>query len=658
MNKLKFGNNKYRSLNKSLTLRLCLVFFIILIIFSILACVFVVKTTWETAITGAEDNSIILTSYIEDLSETKNKPIRDVFDDHDKNTFKDICKNIGLDYFYIFEPSQDANKISYIILLANEEKYGSFNENSIDKNSILYTLSDNEKRLLDGEIKYATSVFENQYGKEIAFMIKISDQFNNDYILGLDSSFHDALTRISINCLFVLLFIVLIFVVILLITIFTIRKSVVEPSQKISDGIFDYATGKSNRDIQIHIKANNELKKIADSFNYMVKKDTEYIAEITSLTAHKNKNETELKIASNIQKSLLPANHYENKNFEIHASMNPCFQIGGDGYDYFELPNNKVLLSIIDVSGKGIAGCMCMALVTALIRTIAKTDIEITDMVSQINDSICQNNKQEFFVTAFIGIYDTKSNLLEYVNAGHNPSYVVDDDIKILNENTNVPLGVFENEDFKSSKTKIDNGQTLFMYTDGVTEAVNSDKKFFGDETLRKELIKAYGDGEKLHKHIISTLQEFSKSAEQSDDETMLSFTPHAKFSIETEAETSQFSKIKNIILSADIPKAIQMQLCTICEEVFTNICFYSYKNITDNKKVSFSMTVSDKIIIEFKDYGEEFNPTKNIIKANEYDIYNSVGGLGRLIVKEIADDFTYERKDNTNVLTLKKKVR
>lgn len=599
-----------------------------------------------------------MSSYVKDLSESKNKPIRDAFDDHDKNTFKNICKEIGLDYFYIFEPSQDKQKISYVILIANEDRYGSFDENSVDKNSILYTLSDNEKQLLNDEIQYTTSIFENRYGKEIAFMVKISDEFNNNYILGLDSSFQDALTNISMNCLFVLLFIVLIFVVILFITIFTIRKAVVAPSKKISQGIYDYATGKSNRNIQIHVKANNELKKIADSFNYMVKKDAEYITEITSLTAQKNKNETELNIAAGIQRSILAPEHFVNKNCEIYASMNPCFEIGGDGYDYFELPDNKILLSIIDVSGKGIAGCMCMALVSALIRTIAKNDIGLCDMASQINDTICQNSKLSFFVTAFIGIYDIKSHILEYVNAGHNPSYLVDDDIKILNENTNVPLGIFENEDFKSSKLKIDNGQTLFMYTDGVTEAVNSNKKFFGDDALRRELIKAYRDGKKLHEHIISVLREFTKSAEQSDDVTILSFTPHIQFDIELDASTSQFSEIKNVIFSADISKDIQMQLCTVCEEVFTNICFYSYNNKMDNKKVNFSLTVSDKIIIKFKDYGEEFDPTKNIIKADEYDIDNSVGGLGRLIIKEIADDFIYERKDNTNVLTLKKKVR
>lgn len=236
----------------------------------------------------------------------------------------------------------------------------------------------------------------------------------------------------------------------------------------------------------------------------------------------------DLETAHEIQQAILPAvfpPFPHRKDFDIYASMQAAREVGGDFYDFFMTDNNHIGFVIGDVSGKGVPAAIFMAVSRTLIRATGLKGISAEECIDYANHLLCNESTSCMFVTVFYGILDTTTGEVSYVNGGHNPPYLVraEGTIEALPLTGGTVLGFMEDEHFKSKKVQLHAGDTLFLYTDGITEAFNTEDVAFGEERL-EILLKANFDKsiKEISQACVTGVKEFCGNAPQSDDITLL----------------------------------------------------------------------------------------------------------------------------------------
>ena len=239
----------------------------------------------------------------------------------------------------------------------------------------------------------------------------------------------------------------------------------------------------------------------------------------------KKRLEDELNIALEIQTNLLPKENPNIPNYSIYGTSLPSRQVGGDYFDFIKLDDERLLITIADVSGKGMPAALLMANVQAALRVLAPLNLPIQDLIIRLNQVIYQNTTIDKFVTMFLGILNFKENTFEYVNAGHNPPYLINKEKEIYELNKGgLILGVMEDFTNYSKETVVlKSGEMIFFFTDGVTEAMNAKKQEFSDDTLKELIKKTYlNDAKEIVENVISEVRIFAGKADQSDDITAL----------------------------------------------------------------------------------------------------------------------------------------
>jgi len=238
----------------------------------------------------------------------------------------------------------------------------------------------------------------------------------------------------------------------------------------------------------------------------------------------KQKMEEELELAKDIQRNLLPGSFPEFNNIDIAAVNISSKQVGGDYYDVISVDNNKYVVAIADVSGKGVPAALLMANIQAFLKTICRQQIGISEATGLINDLLCENITDGKFITFFWTIVDDENKIIKYVNAGHNPPLLIrDGEIKKL-ELGGMILGVMKTDyAYKSEEINLQPGDTLIMFTDGITEAMDKARNEYSDERLEQLAVKLYKkSAQEILDAIRDDVESFTKGATQSDDITLL----------------------------------------------------------------------------------------------------------------------------------------
>lgn len=295
-------------------------------------------------------------------------------------------------------------------------------------------------------------------------------------------------------------------------------------AQNLTESNFDRALKLSDTLPESEILS-TEVKTLSENFDAMRAKLYEYIENLKLETQARNRAETELKIAGQIQLTFLPQKEFKAKNIEIAANMQSARESGGDFFCIEKLEGEKTAFAIGDVSGKGVPAALFMARITTLARAALRSGAGIADTVNFLNQSIAENNESCTFVTFFLAVFDAAKGELSFVNCGHNPPLIktANAPFKIFEVKPNTILGVFAEAKFETQKLKVKSGDMLFLYTDGITEAADKKGEFFGIDRLAATLNGQTDISAKnLVSSAISNAISFEEDLPQTDDITAL----------------------------------------------------------------------------------------------------------------------------------------
>ncbi len=411
---------------------------------------------------------------------------------------------------------------------------------------------------------------------------------------------------------------------------------------------------------------------------YMVWRFMRSEKQLSKKTLEQQRIGNELRIANSIQQALLPTDemsHMNEDDINIQGALIPAKDVGGDLYNAF-VRDGKLFFCIGDVSGKGIPSALIMAITQTLFRNIASRENNPAHIMTQLNEMACRNNKENIFVTLFVGVLDLPTGNLRFCNAGHEMPLVVeegeDDDNHIkchfLDVIANLPIGLFDDFHYEMQSINMKRGSTLFLYTDGLTEARDPQNHLFGRNRI-KQMISDLGstDPKRMVEFTTEQLSHYANGTEQSDDLTILAFrylpivgTVLLDEQLTLQNDVSQVTSlnafVKEVAERLSINTSLSRQLRLAVEEAVVNVMEYAYPAGTKGN-INVRATANHHLLkFIITDKGVSFNPTEastadTTLTAEE----RPIGGLGILLVRQLMDSINYERIDGKNVLTLSK---
>ncbi|MBQ9413557.1 MAG: SpoIIE family protein phosphatase [Clostridia bacterium] len=579
--------------------------------------------------------------------------------------YDEICKFFDITYIFVVEPDVETNSETYLAIGFGKDALQEAKDTRYPGVKVEGFLNESEIEAYNGNTDGVIRHESGWAGESlICYMpcmnyYRSSDQTMQKYdtplIVGAElslnrivESFQQRFQGIAILTVSLTLLMVVVFGVIL-------YWRVSRPIHRISSRMSGFISDRKKGIKKLEVKGNDEFAQMSRAFNTMTEEIDTYIRDIDALTREKHTHETELNIARRIQKGLLRPDCFHNDSVAIDAYMLPAKEVGGDLYDYQVLDDGRVFIAVADVSGKGISAALFMAHAVTLLHQIILTEPSPAEILSVYNNTLVTQNPGGMFITTFLAVWDPATGELTYSNAGHNIPYILADTLIALDGAHGVAAGLFEGEEYENATVMLREGDTLFLYTDGVNEAKNTESAFYSTERLEEKLTLCSKTNPCDALHIVlDDLTAFTRGAEQNDDITMLTLhikKPVAETTLSLRSELSQLKVIKDAIAALDVSDEVKMSIQLAAEEMFVNICSYAYDAVGD-----VTLTIrpeSEGVSLTFVDSGMPFDPTTDLPDIDEYDHDHAIGGLGRFLTFSVADRYQYEYRDHQNVLYL-----
>ena len=311
---------------------------------------------------------------------------------------------------------------------------------------------------------------------------------------------------------------------------FYIRRILIRPLSTLHRATQELVQHKMDRleEFRLDIRTGDEVEELAHAFQYMTVELADYIRNLAAITAEKERIGAELEVATQIQASMLPCifpAFPERKEFDIYASMTPAKEVGGDFYDFFLVDDNHLAMVIADVSGKGVPAALFMVIAKTLLKNCAQTGASPKQVLERVNNQLCENNDAEMFVTVWLGILDLSTGGLVAANAGHEYPALrrAEGSFELVKDKHGFVLAGMEGSRYQEYDLKLEPGDTLFVYTDGVAEATDAHEELYGTDRMLKALNQMGDVGpEALLPGVKADIDAFVGQAPQFDDITML----------------------------------------------------------------------------------------------------------------------------------------
>jgi sigma-B regulation protein RsbU (phosphoserine phosphatase) len=410
----------------------------------------------------------------------------------------------------------------------------------------------------------------------------------------------------------------------------------------------------------------NALQEANASLEQRVQERT---AELRRTTAEKERIGSELRIASEIQKSILPRTfppfpHRE--DFEIYATTIPALEMGGDFYDFFLIDENRLGVVIADVSGKGVPAAIFMAVSRSLLKATALTSVSPSACLEHVNHLLCPDNDSAMFVTVFYAILHTHTGELEYSNGGHNVPYIIGGDrIVPVGQPSGMALGIVDDARYHTNRMVLRAGETLVLYTDGVTEAMDAQSHLFSAPRLEQTLQRLVHQRPfHLLTKLVEDVQAFSSGGVQADDITLLAlqYRQPAVLDLTLANRASELqrlvSAVERFAQDQGIPDPDMHAVMLALDEVITNTITHGYDDQAAHE-IQVRLTLANgRLSVEVQDDGRPFNP----LTAPQPDLTSAVeqrpvGGLGIHLVRSLMSEVAYRRESGKNHLIMSKRL-
>jgi phosphoserine phosphatase RsbU/P len=388
----------------------------------------------------------------------------------------------------------------------------------------------------------------------------------------------------------------------------------------------------------------------------------------------KERLEEGLKLAHDIQMSMLPKTFPpfpERRDLDIFAAITPAKKVGGDFYDFFFLDEHRLCFAIGDVSGKGVPAALFMAVIKTLFKAIASRVQNPSEILSTVNQEICRDNDSQMFTTLFCGILDTRTGEIKYSNGGHNPPYHLSRaGVQQVPKTGGRVLGLLEETSYGWGRLALGSGETIVLYTDGVTEAMDPAGQLFSEQRVESILTQTkFASAREQIEHLTSQITLFAAGAEQSDDIAALAIrylgpagsnNGELQFTLKNRvAEIARLGeRLGEFAAVHQLTPSVLYDLNVALEEAVTNIISHGYSDHREHEILVRIRVESGAVIVELKDDAPAFNP----LTAPDPDVTapldeRTAGGLGIHLMRKLMDDIEYQRLEDGNLLIMKKNI-
>lgn len=476
------------------------------------------------------------------------------------------------------------------------------------------------------------------------------------YIIGVVDVAEMLLSRDQATFLGVYLMII-IFSSLFIMVYASVDRLVLRDLTEVNDKLAKIASGDLEQ--KLDSRRTTEMNQLTSSINSTVDALKGYIAHEAS------RYDEELALGKQIQLSSLPSklSYLRRHEFDIYGNMVTAKQVGGDFYDYFMLADKRVAFVVADVSGKGIPAALFMMKTKSVVKALAENGLSVEDIFQRANERLCEGNETDTFVTAWMGICDLSTGVVEFVNAGHNPPLAkIDGKFSYLTMKRDLVLGAMKDAPYHKQTLKLSPRDMLFLYTDGVTEAESAPETFFGEQRLLDLLNNGTTtrDPEKICGMVNDAVSDFVGKHVQSDDITMVCFSyygaskdTHFEFEPNAEAVGELCDKVSVALEEEGMNLVMINKVNLIVEEAAANIAFHAYEKKKGVGKLDVSISEA-QIVLTFFDSGPHFDP----LAKEDPNIHLSaeerpIGGLGIFMIKKLADKVYYSYQERQNILTV-----
>lgn len=458
-------------------------------------------------------------------------PVLGLIEDSGSTQYQECCReldkireNMGLKYVYIYVPAEDGKSLT-VIAVSGMSKDEAWSPGQVVKEEIPVEA----QAVYRGEQESGWKIGRNRYGYVVTVYRPVYDSGGNiQAVAGADLERTEIVAEFFRQIRWIWTWILIGCGAAFFLLSYLNQRLVIRPVIELSEHMKHFVREKETKGTfsRIEVKSRDEIGRMAETFNQMAGDLEYYLNRTAELAAAAEKEKTEMETARRIQTASLPngKNPFpEEARFSLSADMTAAKAVGGDFYDYFWIGDNRLCTVIGDVSGKGIGAALFMMRAMTLIKELAWNGESLSGVLEKANDELCARNSAGMFVTLFIGILDPDTGCYRYACAGHNPPYVCRTKAEILELPHSVPLGIFEEESYEEKEIHLKKGERIFLYTDGVTEAMDESRNLFGEQRMQEVLNnhKEQTCGEMMDV-MKKAIAEFVGEMEQSDDITML----------------------------------------------------------------------------------------------------------------------------------------
>ena len=450
-------------------------------------------------------------------------------------------------------------------------------------------------------------------------------------------------------------------ILISLVVMFFADRLIAKNIRKLSDAAEAFTSGISSdtpEKVPVEVNTRDEISDLSGKFNLLQDTLLGYIDSLAEQTAKEEMMKAELSLAARIQTEALPNGRLEAGGVTLDSFLKPAREVGGDLYDYFMLDDTHLFFCLADVSGKGVPAALFMMRAKELIKSGVKSGKQLEAFVHDVNLELCSGNDECLFITAFFGILDIKTLRLSYLRAGHEqPLLHRGSEITEIGEDSNYPLGLFDDADFTADEILLEDGDILLVFTDGLNEGINEKNEEFGYERIKNVLSSSNDDNIAA---LFDALEAFRGTAEQFDDVTMLLLSAGSRPDLDIRLKNPTFEDIPRTedaiaekLEGFDTSRVYETGI--IVDELINNSISYAFEETAEPELRVSLWTADNKIELEFSDNGFPFDPLMVPEKTEEEKTGDTLGGEGISLVRALSTAISYRRCGDRNILTIRK---